>query len=259
MNKKAIIVNSIMLVIGLTPLVILGFMAKESLEDMISYVLGLILGFILCMMIMGKKVYKEYLTVNRKKILRKEQLTNEELEIVKDAGKLIKKVDQNILISEFNVYKVKFINEGWFWYDENTKELCIFIPFKKFMFWGKDICFLAVVHEILHSQNLKNNVMIFDIEFLEGLNQVLTNWLIENYSEKYKIPQRACVVSLKMRKNRYLKVFGKFGVYRKQVKMVQNILRKSDVDLKEVFLNYIDINPEFFESFVPEKYFRETK
>lgn len=43
------------------------------------------------------------------------------------------------------------------------------------------------------------------------------------------------------------------------MKMVQEVLDKANVDLKEVYLNYIDINPQFFQSFVPEKYLRKVK
>ena len=32
----------------------------------------------------------------------------------------------------------------------------------------------------------KNNIRVFNRAFLEGLNQLLTIWLIENYSEKYQ-------------------------------------------------------------------------
>ena len=43
-----------------------------------------------------------------------------------------------------------------------------------------------MVHEILHSQNLKRNKEIFENDFLEGLNEFLTIWLIENYTKRIK-------------------------------------------------------------------------
>lgn len=185
------------------------------------------------------------------------KLTDEEQEILEDAKKLIKSVDKNIIIADFNVYKVKFIKNGWFNYDESTQELGIFIPFKRFLRYGKDFCFLAVVHEVLHSQNLKNNLEIFNFRFLEGLNQLLTVWLIENYSEKYKIPDSIHFLSLRLKIGVYFHIDTPYSVYLKNVNMVQDILEKSEIDLKELFLNYIDIQPEFFKSFIPSEHFKK--
>lgn len=203
-----------------------------------------------------KNIYPLYLTTNRNS--NREKLTDDERQIIKDAKELIKKVDENIEISEFNVYKVNFLMEGWFNYDEDTKELNIFIPFKNFLKFGKDFCFIAVVHEILHSQNLKNNTQLFNVEFLEGLNHLLTLWLVETYSEKYKIPKRICIASLKTKNESGLNIFIKNNIYDKEVKMVEDILQKSKIDdLKDLFLKYIDIDlqSEFFKNFVPVKYF----
>ena len=196
-----------------------------------------------------KLTYPGFLIKNRKSNRWCKAPSTEELEIIEDAKELIKSVDNNIAISKFNVYKIRFCMHGWFYYDKNTQELNIFIPFK-FYFWfgGKDLCFLAVLHEVLHSQNLKNNIMVFNIDFLEGLNQLLTLWLIENYSEKYNIP-----TSLELTKHLYSNI----SIYEKEVNMVKDILEKSNIDLKEIFLKYINFQPEFFKNFVPSKYFKK--
>lgn len=247
-EKIRFIANILLLIISIF-IIIIGF-----IKDMLLFVMfGVI--YLLVSVILLKSTYPDFITTNRKQNWRYKQLTTEEQEIVEDAKKLIECVDKNIVIYSFNVYKVKFLLHGWFYYDEDTQDLSIFIPFKRFMKFGKDFCFLTVVHEILHSQNLKRNLDIFDIKFLEGLNQLLTIWLIENYSEKYKIPKNICIATLKLRKGRKLKVYAEYKIYHKEISMVKDILDKSDIDLREVFINYIDIKPEFFKSFVPLKYF----
>jgi len=185
------------------------------------------------------------------------KLTAEEQEIIEDAKNLIRSVDKNIIIADFNVYKVKFIKNGWFYYNEDTKELCIFIPFKKFLRYGKNFCFMAVVHEVLHSQNLKNNLDIFNSRFREGLNQLLTIWLIANYSKKYEIPDSIHFLSLRLKNDVYFYVDTQYSVYRKNVNMVQDVLNKTEIDLKQIFINYIDIQPEFFKCFIPSEHLKK--
>lgn len=178
----------------------------------------------------------EYILYNKE---RYKKISTKELEMVENAKKLVKSVDENIILSDFKVYNIRHISDGF--YHENA----IFIPFGFNLAISKNLCFVVVVHEILHSQNLKNNNRIFCTDFLEGLNQLMTLWLIENYSEQYKIP----------------KVYEGFsgiiirGIYRKQVKLVRSIIQKSNIDLKQVYLNYIDLNPAFFRNFVSSEYF----
>lgn len=206
-----------------------------------------------------KLTYPEILFENRKSERWCKPLSTEELEIVEDAKELIKSVDSNIVISEFNVYKVRFMMRAWFRYHKDTQELNIFIPFKfLFRLGGKNLCFWATLHEVLHSQNLKNNSMFFKIKFLEGLNQFLTIWLIENYSEKYSIPKDK-KISIRLIRKLYvdITITSLAGTsYTKEVKMVKEILQKSNIDFKEVFLKYINFQPEFFKSFVPSKYYQ---
>lgn len=249
--KKIIFYIGILLVLLGIALSVLSF-AKINIILVETSIKCLVLGLLAI-----KITYQNYITITRNSNLhwRYKQLTKEELEIVEDAKTLISSVNENITISNFNVYKVGFVLYGWFDYDEDTKELSIFIPFKLFMKFGKDYCFRLVLHEILHSQNLKRNLIIFDIKFLEGLNELLTNWLIEKYSKKYKVPKNKPIVTLKLGRKKSF-TFGFEWRYQEEVKMVQDILDKSGIDLKEVFLNYIDINPEFFENFVPEEHFK---
>lgn len=266
MKKKVtrkLIDNILILICGIAMIVICEALWKdyEAFKTIIGIVRGsgIIVGcFIFILGICKlKDTYKFFLIENRKSKRLYKQLTNEELEIVEDAKNLIKKVDGNIIITDFNVYKVNFIMDSWFYYDEDTKELNIFIPFKLFIKFGKNFCFMAVVHEILHLQNLKNNIPIFNDNFLEGLNQLLTEWLIKNYSEKYEIPKDIIILSLCINKKSHLDIPTSCSVYEKEVNMVENILQSSEIDLKEIFCKYIDIQPEFFKSFIPEKYFKK--
>lgn len=225
----------------------------------ISFIVLLIIIYLLSVLLdtIFENVYQNFLIANRKSKRWCKALFKEELEMVEDAKELIKKVDNSITISEFNVYKVRFVTEGWFYYDEDTDELNIFIPFEYFLgLGGKDLCFLAVLHEILHSQNLKNNIQVFKEDFLEGMNQLLTEWLIENYSEKYKIPKSRKFV---LKRINHLKEDVPFKIYQKETSMVKDILEKSGVDLKQVFLNYIAFQPEFFRKFIPKKYLEKQK
>ena len=175
-----------------------------------------------------------FIEPNKKLLFRTKKLTDKEQEMVNDAKEIIEKIDDSIVINKFTVYKTKFVTYGWFNYNKKTREPCIYIPFKYFLGFGKNICFMVVLHEILHSQNLKNNLHIFTNSFLEGINQLLTIWIIENYSDNYKVPIN-------------------FKVYEQEVEQVRNIL--GDIDYKEVFLNYINLNPEYFKKIVPEEYF----
>lgn len=203
--------------------------------------------------------YENFVINNRKSKRWCKPLSIKEIELVEDAKKLIKKVDNSIEIADFNVYKIGFSLQGFFYYDEDTKEMCIFIPFTiLLLIGGENLCFLAVLHEVLHSQNLKNNEFFFKINFLEGLNQLLTIWLVENYSEKYKIPKRKCF-SLRLTKNIKLKLTIYHlanTTYIEELRLVKEVLKK-DNDLKEVFMNYIDMKPEYFKSFVPLEYFEQ--
>lgn len=237
---------SILCLILVIPILVIGFIGNKVLLSIIAGCLYLIVGITLF-----KFAYPEFLVENRKSKRWCKTLSAEELEIVEDAKELIKSVDRNIVISEFNVYKVRFLMHGWFYYDKATQELNIFIPFKFLLrFGGKNLCFSAVLHEILHSQNLKNNIMVFNMKFLEGLNQLLTIWLIENFSEKYSIPKNK-KFPVRLIKKLYV------TIYPKEVKMVKDILQKSTIDLKEIFLKYINFQPEFFKKFVPSKYFEK--
>lgn len=201
-----------------------------------------------------KLAYKDLVSENRN-FLASKKLTKEEIELVEDAKKLIQTVSPTIQIFDFKVYKVHFIKRGWFYYDEKTNEKCVFIPFKRFLKMGKEFCFMAVVHEILHSQNLKDNKEVFSTEFLEGMNQFFTNWLIENYSTKYKIPETICVMAIEL-KSETIEFQSKYKVYEKEVQTVKEILQKSRREVKEAFLKYIDFHPEFFKEFVPIEYYK---
>lgn len=245
MNKvKICFVASILILILVIPAIFIDFIRGN--------VIGILC---MCLVLIAdtmflKYIYPKFLFENRKSKRWCKILSDEELEIVEDAKELIKSVDKKIVISEFNIYKVRFVQQAWFRYDEDNQELNIFAPFKFLLkYCGRDACFLIVLHEVLHSQNLKNNIAIFNDEFLEGLNQLLTIWLIENYSEKYKMTNSVKICLC------FVLLTGE--IYSKEVNMVKQILQKSNIDIKQVFLNYIDIQPEFFEKFVPSEFFEK--
>lgn len=246
---------SIMLLIMVIPSFIVGFIEGSVLLSIILACMFLYSGIQLF-----RFSYLRFLELNRKSRRWCKSLSKEELEMVEDAKELIKKVDNSITISEFNVYKVRFITKGWFYYDKDTSELNIFIPFK-FLLWvgGEDFCFLVLVHEILHSQNLKNNLRIFKRDFLEGLNQLLTEWLIDNYSEKYnkrKPAWKSIKIKLREKLTIHLEILS-CEIYKNEVNIAKEIIEKFHVDLRQVFLNYIDFNPNFFKRFVPSEYLTE--
>ena len=57
------------------------------------------------------EIYFDYVMLTRNKSKRK-MLNMEEKEIIKEAVELIRKVDENIEIARFNVYKVKYVGIG---------------------------------------------------------------------------------------------------------------------------------------------------
>lgn len=250
MNKKAklyLIINILLIVMSLI-ILLLGYISSSIL----SIIIGII--YLIIFIMAFENQYINFLEENPIENCRYNPLTDEEQGMVDDAKKLIQSGDKNIVIFDFNVYKVRFLRKAYFDYNERTKQLNIFINFKRFLKFGKDVCFSVVLHEILHSQNLKDNVLIFDNSFLEGLNQLLTMWLIENYSQKYVVKEDIWRIKLKIKNCGTLYMFG-YRTYHKEVKMVKEILQKSGVNLKEVFINYIDLKPEFFKGFVAEEYF----
>lgn len=250
LNK--IFILSILLLVFSVILILLSIME----EDIICIIFGVIV--LLFDISFLQMLCPHLIAANRKRIWRGKQLTVEEQKMVEDAKSLVKCMDESIIIANFTVYKVKFLSYGWFDYDTDTRELCIFLLFNYFRrLGGKNLCFLTLVHEVLHSQNLKNNLRIFNGKFLEGLNQLLTVWLIENYSQEYSIPQEICIARLKLGKSKECKIKSGYNIYGKNVAMVQNILDHSKIDLRTVFLNYINLNPEFFKDFVPAKYFKK--
>ena len=76
------------------------------------------------------------------------------------------------------------------------------------------------MHEILNSQNVNKSVSVFKRIFLERLNDLLTIWLIENYSQKYDNSENNCILG-----------------YPKEVNMVKDIFQKANVNIRQVFLN----------------------
>ena len=240
-TTKRIIILIIRILLILTigfAIIMFGFIK----EWIISFKILSITIILLLYMVIFKELYKEFLTITRKLSKRNQKFTIEELEIIEDAKKLIKSVDESIILAEFNVYKVKYIKDGWFYYDEETKELNIFIPFN-LLKKDKNLCFLIIIHEILNSQNLKDNQNIFKIIFLEGLNQLLTIWLVEKYSNKYKIPEKL--------------IANQDNMYILETKIAKRIIKKHGLDLKEIFLKYIEFDPEFFRKIIPKEYFKK--
>ena len=245
--KTALIVLASLLLLISLMLMIISIKKELLIEMVLGFILGVIYFVIAfyCFYFVNSK--------RKRKVILK-CLNEEEKKLVNEATALVKSVDESIEISEFNVYRVDSIKNGKFVFDEENNTLNILIPFKKYLKYGEDVCFLAIVHEILHSQNLKNNEMIFEKNFLEGLNQLLTVWLIENCETKHKIPEKVVAFRMKLKNNIFVIEAG-YTIYSKEVNMVSEIVARAGVDMKEVFLNYVDLNLEYFRSFVPSEYF----
>ena len=249
-------IRKIKLIIGLALLsiltIIITIQLKEENYNLFIKVLLMLILVEICFEYL-KKAYEEYLILTKEKCKKNEELDAEEIELVKDAINLIKKVDKNIELAKFNVYKVKHIGDGWFDYDQDTQELNIFIPFDRYLKINKDICFMIVVHEILHAQNLRLNQEIFTTAFKEGITQYLTIWLIDSYSKKYKVPKHIPIICFKF-KTIVIHFNKKQKVYKTEVKQAEKVIKNSEQNIKEIFLNYINLNSNFFENFVPKKY-----
>jgi len=80
----------------------------------------------------------------------------------------------------------------------------------------------------------------------------LSHSLISNI-ESTKVQQSFSIAVL-YRIARVLEVDIK-TLYINEVKLVEDILQNAQIDYKDLFLKYIDIQPEFFKAFVPSKYF----
>ena len=42
------------------------------------------------------------------------------------------------------------------------------------------------------------------------------------------------------------------------MKKVESIIKNSKKDIREIYLNYINLNPEFFRNWVPKEYLLKT-
>ena len=228
---------------------------KEGYSINIIQALEMLIFVIICLYFL-KEAYKEYVILTREKCKWNKEFSKEELEIINDAKNLIKSVDENIEIAEFNVYKVRHVGDGWFSCDRDTHELNIFIPFDRYLKRNKDLCFMITLHEILHSQNLKKNEEIFKTEFCEGINQFLTLWLIDNYSKKYKIPKDITIICFELETIK-IGLKRKLNIYEKEVEQAEIVMQNSKQEIKKIFLNYIDLKSDFFKSFVPKKYLKK--
>lgn len=180
--------------------------------------------------------YKEYFRKN---------ISSEEIQLFEDAKSLIKSVDSNIQVQDFSLYKIsqEKLFQGFFHKDKTSNEFCIFFSSYLFLDLPKDFSFESCLHEVLHCQNFRKYEYDFDPFFLEGLNQFFTEWLIKNYSKKYEH------IIVKTEK-------GFLEIYPHEVNFVEKLFNDFKVDIKEAFLNYIDFNPDFYEDFVPYKYWQ---
>lgn len=222
------------------PLLIIGFQKHDSLCVFISSCV-----IIIELLPIYSYILKRYFYYNRKSFA---NLTSKEIEFIEDACNLIHKVDDSVIRPYFGMYKVT-VPSSFAWYFRNSLngESGIFIPFKQLLLFGKDYCFMNVLHEILHAYNLRDGVYLFNDSFLEGLNQYLTLWLIDNYSEKYHIPS--------WKRNLLLIILS--PSYKQEVKLVRKLIEEFDLDTKEIFTNYVTLNEDFFKSIIPSQYLND--
>ena len=202
-----------------------------------------------------KMMYQLFLTVNRNTKLLGHDFSIKEMFLLYDAITLIESAKKNYKFGKFGVYKVKYIDKAWFYRDDENDELSIFIPFDKYMDGNEEWLFMMILHEIMHSQSEKNSSSIFIKDFNEGLNQLMTEWLIDNYSSYYTNAKVKHIKIMRLPNKRVLTFNAHLNVYNKQVAMVKAIIENANLDMKEVFYNYIDFNSEFFEKFVPKEYY----
>lgn len=207
----------------------------------------LILAFIIifCCAIMEKLIKQ----IEKNKLVKKEKyrkrLSLKEEKYIDDAIELIKTVNSNIEIPKFDIYKIKLnfilLNTPAFTVVNKRNECTIYIKENLFSENNKTKIFMIILHEVLHVMHPTDNV--FTSEFLEGLNQYLTIWLIKTYSRKYDIEKQKNLIE------RY---------YFNQVTLVANILKKANIENYSVFMNYIkgELGRQFFYEVVkvPKEY-----
>ena len=190
---------------------------------------------IFCFIIM----YKLITEIEKKKFYKREKyckrLNSEEEKYLNEVVELIKTVNSNIEIPKFNIYKIKldFIlsNNPAFTERSVNNKWTIYIKQNVFSYKDEVEIFMIILHEVLHTMHRTNE--IFTDDFLEGLNQYLTIWLIKTYSRKHNIEKKINLIK---------------KYYFSEVNLVGNILYKAKVDNYSVFINYIkgNLGKQFF-------------
>lgn len=220
------IIGSILLLLCAIGVAILMLVNKEAVSIIaITGVVGtfMVVGFLF------KTIYIAYIDAF-KNLKRYKKLSDEEQELVNDAKELFQEASRRITITDFNVYKVGCVKGTWTFLEDG--EINIFIPFKRLLKLDKDICFYAIVHEILYAQNWKHSNG--NSERDEKLNRLLALWLIKNYSKKYKAPTKAPIMSLRYSKK------DKFDYKEEFAQLRKVVLRKYKTNIVNVFVKYFE-------------------
>lgn len=188
--------------------------------------------------------YFERIYKRRKRI----PINDETLNIVQDVKKIIKDIDNRVSLSGLRVYKIdekpsvtlKADIAGY--YDSVTNAVYVIDN----IYEGKYIYYCICVHEILHFiHHQKGNLYgMFTADFEEGINNLLTHWLIWKSG---RFPNRT---------ENGEEIESKYWCYIKEMKIAKNVIKRANLSMKDVFYNYCMHNLEFFEKFVPQKYFK---
>lgn len=182
-------------------------------------------------------------------------------EMVEDAKSLIQNVDDSIVISDFNVYnsKLEILGLGGFYkYDYNNDEACVFIDFSYYDNYSPNLMFEIIVHEVIHAQNAEaNREIVFTHDTEEGLTQYFTLWLINNYADEYKIQRYFPNVRFYDEASKLYKItVQSIDVYDENVEKIKRIFEEQKINTKEAFINYINYNPEYFIEKIPTEYLK---
>ena len=86
-------------------------------------------------------------------------MNEEEQKLVNEAIDLVSRIDESFEISKVNTYRVDCLINGKFVFNESDNSLNILIPFKKYLKYGKDVCFLAIAINYSITFRVKNQII----------------------------------------------------------------------------------------------------
>lgn len=232
------------------------FLVSQDIGIRTKLIVTLIVGFVLGVnaIITRRSIFPGFCEKNRDTWCCNNHLTIQEKTIVDDARSLLKKVCHDGELVNVKIYSIRIAVHSWMRYDEENDEISIYVPFKKFMKYGKDFCFYSVLFNIILAQHFQKNKYTFsNFQYVFDLNNLLTVWLVKNYSEKYKEPDQICIVDFWIGAYN-VKYNLKYNIVNYQSTAIAEMCVKRHKKLEEVFQNYVDFQPQYFFDLIPERY-----